>query len=116
MTPNSESQTYLEATRSTTIICTRTTINIGTWNVRTMVETGKTAQVAAKMRQYNLELLGIGEAVSCCCWATRKTTRSGSDVGQDTQSGGKMVVVSRGGSPASNCQERASGLVLRDPG
>lgn len=88
MTPNSESQTYLEATRSTTIISTRTTINIGTWNVRTMVETGKTAQVAAKMRQYNLELLGIGEAVSCCCsWATRKTTRSGSDVGQDCPEG-----------------------------
>lgn len=41
MTPSSESQTLLEATRSTTIISTRTIISIGTWNVRTMFETAK---------------------------------------------------------------------------
>lgn len=52
MTPSSESQT---------IITTRTTINVGTWNVRTMFETGRTAQVAAKIRRYNLELQGISE-------------------------------------------------------
>ena len=61
MTPGSESQT-LEAVRPTTIISTRTTITIGTWNVRTMFETGKTAQVAAEMRCYNLAILGISES------------------------------------------------------
>lgn len=60
MTPSRESP--LEATRPTTIISTRTTTNIGTWNVRTMFETGKTAQVAAEMRRYNLDLLGISES------------------------------------------------------
>lgn len=60
MMPSSVS--LLEATKRTTIISTRTTTNIGTWNVRTMFETGKTAQVAAEMRRYNLDLLGISES------------------------------------------------------
>ena len=61
MTPSGENQN-LEATRPTSIISTRTTATIGTWNVRTMYETGKTAQVAAEMRNYNLAILGISEA------------------------------------------------------
>ena len=61
MTPSSESQN-LEAIRPMTILSTRATIAIGTWNVRTMYETGKTAQVAAEMRNYNLTILGISEA------------------------------------------------------
>lgn len=60
MTPSRES--LLEATRPITIISTRTITNIGTWNVRTMFETGKTAQVASEMRRYNLDLLGISES------------------------------------------------------
>jgi hypothetical protein len=62
MTPGGESQSHLEATRPTTIVSTRTTINIGAWNVRTMYETGKTAQVAAEMRNCNLTVLGISES------------------------------------------------------
>ena len=34
---------------------------MGTWNVRTMYEMGKTFQVAAEMRANNLALLGISE-------------------------------------------------------
>jgi hypothetical protein len=41
-----------------TIISTRATINIGTWNVRTM----KTAQVAAELRSYHLTVLGVRES------------------------------------------------------
>ena len=52
MTPGSESQD-LEAARQTTIISTRTTTTIAAWNVRTMFEKGKTAQVAAEMRNKN---------------------------------------------------------------
>ncbi|KAK7097253.1 hypothetical protein V1264_004260 [Littorina saxatilis] len=44
-----ESQMPLETTEPTTIMSTRTTTTLGTWNVRTMFETGKTAQVAAEM-------------------------------------------------------------------
>ena len=79
MTPGSESQTP-EAARPMTIISTRTTITIGAWNVRTMFETRKTAQVAAEVRNYNHIILGISESRwtgsvrteearhrSCCC-------------------------------------------------
>ena len=61
MTSSSESQN-LEAARPTPILCTRTTANIGTWNVRTMYESGKTAQIATEMRNYDLTILGISEA------------------------------------------------------
>ena len=60
MTPCGESLEYAEATRPTPLLSTRS-INVGTWNVRTMFETGKTAQVAAEMKNYNLTLLGISE-------------------------------------------------------
>ena len=61
MTPGSESQD-LEAARQTTIISTSTITTIGAWNVRTMFEKGKTAQVAAEMRNNKLTLLGISES------------------------------------------------------
>ena len=61
MTPSSESQRNLEAVRLTAILSTKATTRIGTWNVRTMYEAGKTAQVAAEMRAYKLCLLGIAE-------------------------------------------------------
>ena len=48
--------------RQTTIISTRTTTTIGAWSVRTMFEKGKTAQVAADMRNSKLTLLGISES------------------------------------------------------
>ena len=36
-----------EATMPMTLLSTRTSLNIGTWNVRTMYDAGKTEQVAA---------------------------------------------------------------------
>ena len=62
MKPDGESQSHLEAARPKTIVSTRTTTIIATWNVRTMYETGKTAQVAAEMRKFNLAILGISES------------------------------------------------------
>ena len=38
-----------------------TTTKMGTWNIRTMFDTGKTAQVAQEMRNYNISLLGLCE-------------------------------------------------------
>ncbi|KAI0214697.1 hypothetical protein LSAT2_000182, partial [Lamellibrachia satsuma] len=49
-----------EATGSSTLLSSRN-ITIGSWNVRTLYQTGKTAQVAAEMRNYNLALLGVSE-------------------------------------------------------
>ena len=34
----------------------------GTWNVRTMYESGKATQVAREMDRYNLKILGISES------------------------------------------------------
>ncbi|MGL5901241.1 MAG: reverse transcriptase domain-containing protein [Cetobacterium sp.] len=60
MKPGGESRKSPEATRPNTLLNTRAT-NIGTWNVRTMYETGKTYQVATEMKNYNLTLLGVSE-------------------------------------------------------
>ncbi|VDO71833.1 unnamed protein product, partial [Schistosoma margrebowiei] len=43
------------------LLTTRATVYLGTWNVRTMWDTGRALQIAAEMRRYNLEVLGISE-------------------------------------------------------
>ncbi|VDO68166.1 unnamed protein product [Schistosoma margrebowiei] len=43
------------------LLTTRATIYLGTWNVRTMWDTVRAFQIAAEMRRYNLEVLGISE-------------------------------------------------------
>ncbi|VDP53633.1 unnamed protein product [Schistosoma margrebowiei] len=43
------------------LLITRATIYLSTWNVRTMWDTGRAFQIAAEMRRYNLEVLGISE-------------------------------------------------------
>ncbi|XP_005112107.1 craniofacial development protein 2-like [Aplysia californica] len=40
----------------------KTKVIIGQWNVRTMYEAGKLAQVTAEMRRYGLHVLGISES------------------------------------------------------
>ncbi|XP_059144634.1 craniofacial development protein 2-like [Physella acuta] len=57
-----ERQYLLETTRSTTIISTRSTINIGAWNVRTMYKAGKATQAAAELRRYKIAILGVSES------------------------------------------------------
>ncbi|VDO77657.1 unnamed protein product [Schistosoma margrebowiei] len=42
-------------------LATRATIYLGTWNARTMRETGRVFQTVAQMMRYNLEVLGISE-------------------------------------------------------
>ena len=59
MTSGSESRK--EASGLRTLISTKTTIKIGAWNVRTMYQAGKSAQVAAEMRNYGIALLGLSE-------------------------------------------------------
>ena len=49
-----------EATKPNILLATRK-IRIGTWNVRTMYESGKTMQVASEMRKNRLVVLGISE-------------------------------------------------------
>ena len=65
---------FLETHELMAVISTRTTIALGTWNIRAMFEAGKTAQVAAKMTNYNLTVLGIGETRWTCSGQTRLAT------------------------------------------
>lgn len=62
MMQGGESRKHTETTLPNTILSTRATTTIGTWNVRTMLEAGKTTQVAAEMKKYSLTILGISEA------------------------------------------------------
>ena len=50
----------MEAARPSTPFSTKP-INMGTWNVRTVYQTGKVAHEAAEMTHYKLALLGISE-------------------------------------------------------
>ncbi|VDO68636.1 unnamed protein product [Schistosoma margrebowiei] len=53
------------------LLTTRVTIFIGTWNVRTILKTGRTSQIAAEMRRYDLVALEISE--THCAKAGQKT-------------------------------------------
>ena len=55
------SQTRKEAATSIRLLSHKRSTLIGTWNVRTMYETGKTAQVVREMERYNLDILGLSE-------------------------------------------------------
>ncbi|XP_073671663.1 uncharacterized protein [Paramisgurnus dabryanus] len=60
---NSGESLVEEATaRKMEVLNTKTKTRIGFWNVRTMYQTGKMAQVTAEMRRYNLHILGISES------------------------------------------------------
>ena len=43
------------------LLTPRTTTKLGTWNVRTMFEAGRTQQIANEMSRYKINLLGISE-------------------------------------------------------
>ena len=60
---NGSSENQKEATdRKMEVLSAKTKSRIGFWNVRTMYETGKLAQVTAEMRQYMLHILGVSES------------------------------------------------------
>ena len=59
MTSCSESRR--EAAGPTPLLNTRTALKIGTWNVRTMFDTGRTVQVARERKVYGLQVLGLSE-------------------------------------------------------
>lgn len=59
MTSRSESRE--EAAGSTSLLTHRNKLRIAAWNVRAMYETGRTVQIARKMKAYNIGLLGLSE-------------------------------------------------------
>ena len=55
-------ESHMEADPPTNLLTMTAKTKIGTWNVRTMYETGKAAQVASEMRRYGIQVLGISES------------------------------------------------------
>ena len=47
---------------TTGAVSAKTTTLIGFWNVRTMYEQGRVAQVIAEMKRYKLDILGVSES------------------------------------------------------
>ena len=62
MTDNSESQTEAANMTKEALNTAKTRVRLGFWNVRTMYDTGKLAQVVAEMKRYKLHILGISES------------------------------------------------------
>ena len=54
------SESRKEAARPTPLLTSRTTTRVATWNIRTMFEAGRTAQVAKEMNHY-IWVLGLSE-------------------------------------------------------
>ncbi|CAG2221242.1 unnamed protein product [Mytilus edulis] len=75
---NGASESQEEASSRNGILNTRTKLKVGCWNVRTMYETGKQAQILNEMKNYKLHLLGISE----CRWTGcgKSIARSGETI------------------------------------
>ena len=92
------SESHMEADNMTSILSTRTKLKIGCWNVRTMYETGKQAQVIREMRAYKLHLLGISE----CRWTGcgKRITSTGETIvysgrNDEKHQGGVAIIMNR---------------------
>ena len=60
---NGSGEIHKEATvRIMKVLGTKTKTRIGFWNVRTLYQMGKLAQVTAEMRRYCLHFLGVSES------------------------------------------------------
>lgn len=70
-----------EVSTPTHLLSMKAITRIGAWNVRTMYETGKTAQVTKEMDNYKLQILGISE----CRWVGQ---------GQQTLNSGHTILYS----------------------
>ena len=65
MTSDGDSERLREAVNARpSVVYAKTKLKMGFWNVRTMYNTGKTAQVTNEMRRNRLHILGISE----CRW------------------------------------------------
>ena len=92
------SRTRKEADLQMNLLFPKTVTRIGTWNVRTLYETGKSAQVAREMDRYGMEVLGLSEVRWTSC-------------GQVTLASGHILLYS--GPPNENDEHRNGvGLML----
>ncbi|CAJ1055441.1 hypothetical protein C0Q70_14465 [Xyrichtys novacula] len=55
-------QNQMEASSPKNPLKMKAKTRIGTWNIRTLYESSKSAQVASEMKRYNIALLGLSES------------------------------------------------------
>lgn len=56
-----DGESLREASSPISLLTTKTKTRIGTWNIRTLYESGKLAQVTSEMERYNMKVLGLCE-------------------------------------------------------
>ena len=56
------------------LLSPKSRLRLGTWNVRTMYEQGRCAQVVKEMKRYNLSILGVSEMRWHTFWSLRTAT------------------------------------------
>ena len=71
MTASSESSNQEAKRQKESFLRLKHKIKVGAWNVRTMYETSKSAQVTKEMKRFNIDILGISE----CRWTGSGKTR-----------------------------------------
>ncbi|XP_056017289.1 craniofacial development protein 2-like [Ostrea edulis] len=59
---NQTGQMNAHSTTRTSLLRPKQSCYIGAWNVRTMYETGKAAQIEREMNRYNIQILGVSES------------------------------------------------------
>ena len=87
-----------EASPLTNLLTMKAKTRLGTWNITTRYDSGKTAQVASEMRTYNIKVLGLCE-----------TRRNGA--GQTRLSSGDTIVYS-GHEDLDHIHSHSQGAVL----
>ena len=105
---NGSGENRKEATGKTMeILNAKTQTRLGFWNVRTMFETGKLAQVMSEMNKYNLHILGFSE--SRWTGAGRQTT----DTGETVLYSGRDDNMHFEGEAINHSEERAGEIIDR---
>lgn len=61
ITPHGKSRNSPEVTKLMSLLTTRATFNVGTWNVRASWEIGRTIRIATETRRYKLTMLGLNK-------------------------------------------------------
>ncbi|XP_071136879.1 craniofacial development protein 2-like [Mytilus edulis] len=98
---NGTSESQQEASHTISILNARTKLKLGFWNVRTMYETGKQAQVVREMKENKLHILGISE----CRWTGfgKNLTNTGDTIiysgrKDDKHQGGVAIILNKSAS------------------
>ena len=108
MTVISESRDAASRTKNE-LLSAKSVLSVGGWNVRTMYEVGKTAQVEKEMDNYNIDILGISE----CRWTGCGSVTT--EMGHKIVYSGRSDNIHRGGVAITMNKEASRALIEWKP-